>query len=125
MEKSAREILAVRIAEILTASGLSTPVKAWKDRIYFNGFGRDIAAYLEIDKDLEAYANPQALADSELNISTIGQAVGLSLKVYSSCQQTRRWKLNRCKQVKHAIMLDLQKAGYCQEAPASWQDVIL
>ena len=126
MEKDAREILAVRIAEILTASGLSMPVKAWRDRIYINGLGKDIKAYFQIDKDLEFYANPRELADSaELSIGTIGQACGLALKVFTDCPQGHRWKINRCKQIKHEIMLDLQKVGFCQEVPASWHDVIL
>ena len=115
-----RTELAARIAEILAEKGFD--VKPWQDRIYFNGLGRDIKAFLQIDSDI----SQQDIADVELSISTISRAAGLSLKVFSDCQQqSRKWRINRCKEIKHALLLGLQKAGYCTDVPADWRDVIL
>jgi hypothetical protein len=107
--------------EALTAA-LNTAgftAKAWKGtRIYLNGYGRDISAYITMDEP-GAEAEEGRLFD------------GCALKVYSNCDsQPGAWRANRAKQVKHDIMTSLYADGhgitaYLGPVCATWQEVIL
>lgn len=103
--------------EALTAALVSAGLtaKAWKgQRIYINGLGRDMSAYIALDEpDAEA-------ADGRL-------FDGCALKVYSS-QEVRSSAIARAKQVKHGLMETLSNAGitaYLGTPCERWQDVIL
>ena len=88
--------------------------KIWKDqRIYFNGQGRDIKAFIQLDEPMEP------LDDSVTLLS------GCALKVFSDCEQDRKWLANRAKQVKHALMVQMFDAGIATQPCERWQDVIL
>ena len=90
--------------------------KIWKEsRIYINGEGRDIKAYITFDEPMSA------LGDEETPLF-----FGCSLKVFSDCAQDRVWLVNRAKQVKHGLMGRLHDAGIVTTTPCErWQDVIL
>ena len=98
------------LAEALHGTAWKRGTKA---RIYFNGHGKDISAYLEFDPGSQI--RPQVID---------GVIVGASLKVFTNCHQSQQWRINRCKQVKHTIMLRLQ-AIIGGEVCESWQNVIL
>jgi hypothetical protein len=107
--------------EALTAAlnAAALPAKAWKGkRIYLNGYGRDISAYITLD-DPDREAVEGRLFD------------GCALKVYSNCDsQSGLWRANRAKQVKHDIMTTLYGdgqgvTGYLGPICESWQAVIL
>jgi len=88
----------------------------WRDRrIYINGFGRDIKAYIELD-------NPADEADTTRLFD------GAALRVYSNCDsQPAIWRMNRAKQVKHELMERLHASGitaYLGPPCARWQDVV-
>ena len=89
----------------------------WKDRrIYLNGFGRDIKAYFHWD--FETQSEPHHPQEDLFTFST--------LSVFSNCQtQTHKWRVNRAKQVKHGILMDLKNAGLLESCPENWEDVIL
>lgn len=105
------------LSAAMNAAGLTT--KAWKGtRIYVNGYGRDISAYITIDEP-ESEAVEGRLFD------------GCALRVYSNCDsQSGAWRANRAKQVKHDIMTTLYADGqgvtaYLGLVCATWQEVIL
>lgn len=95
--------------------------REWKnERIYLNGLGRDITAFVTLDEPLSA---PDA--DNLFE--------GCGLKVFSNCDnQPMAWKINRAKQVKHEIMKSLDFSGITalsclKHGPVceTWQEVIL
>lgn len=100
----------------LNASGFTA--KAWKDqRIYLNGYGKDISAYITLDTPTDAAVDGR-LFD------------GCALKVYSNAEQSGAWLVNRRKQVKHQIMVQLYDdgqgvTGYFEAPTDDWQKVIL
>ncbi len=104
------------LTEALNANGFSA--KIWKgSRIYLNGYGKDISAYITLDWP-DAPATDGRLFD------------GCALKVFSNADQTGAWKVNRAKQVKHNIMTALYDegngiTGYFEPPCATWQEVIL
>lgn len=84
------------LTQALNESGISA--KSWRDsRIYLSGFGRDITAYITLDEPL-----------SETFEHLFG---GCSLKVFTDCEQSQNWKMNRYREVKHKIMITLDEAG--------------
>jgi hypothetical protein len=92
-------------------------VKAYQGfRIYLNGYGRDISAYIVLD-DPDEEAETGRLYD------------GCALKVFSNCNnQGAKWRINRAKQIKHTIMTSLYESGivaYLGPICESWEDVIL
>ncbi len=102
------------LCEKLNESGFEA--KIWRnERIYLNGYGRDIKAYfLLFDPEDVPPDSDWALLD------------GVVLKVSSHGDKSAKWLLNRAKQVKHAIMLDVHACGVGAEHPCeSWQEVDL
>ena len=90
----------MRQIEALTQAIKSTGIsaKVWKDsRIYLSGFGRDITAYITLDEPLSE------------TFEHLFQ--GCALKVFTDCNQSANWKMNRYRQVKHSIMITLDEAG--------------
>ena len=84
----------------LNANGFKAAI--WQDRrIYLNGYGKDIKAYVELDEPLRE-RNPQDATDTLYS--------GCALKVYSNADQDRKWLVNRAKQVKHALMIRLAES---------------
>jgi|TARA_R100000049_G_C1931506_1_gene75466 hypothetical protein len=69
-------------------------------RLYINGAGRDIKAFIEIPVEDHDGLDVDAGA-----IDYLYQ--GCVLKVFSSANQDRKWLGNRAKQVKHGYMLAL------------------
>jgi hypothetical protein len=104
------------LAEQLTEAGFD--VKIWRDqRIYLNGYGRDIKAFIRFDHP----TIPAAECDDEL-----GLWAGAGLDVRSDANQTQQWLTNRAKQVKHSIMerlveMEVYPGPICER----WQDVLL
>lgn len=95
--------------------------KAGHNRIYFGGYGKDISAYLDyVDFDGEVMGD---FDESQIADPLMGSV----LKVFSNCNQSRNWILNRCKQVKHKIMLALNEILGDEIAPVceNWQAVCL
>jgi hypothetical protein len=101
------------LAAALKDAGMD--VKVWRDqRIYINKLGGDITAYVEMDNPLNN--------EAEMLWS------GCSLKVFTDCEQTTAWRLNRRKQIKHGLMKAIHATGVCGDLPAPserWEDVIL
>lgn len=95
------------LAEALTYCGFQ--LRVWRDqRVYLQGYGRDITAYLE-----PRACDGQRLAD------------GARLDVRSNWQAAKHNGL-RCKGVKHSILKDLWAARLISEPPPEkWQDVML
>ena len=100
-------------------------------RIYLNGYGRDISAYIELDEperdvaELEDWAGPGVRPEA-------GLYEGAALRVYSDAAQGRAWRVNRAKQVKHEIMTAIAAAMVAEGCPAEfwtvtddWREVIL
>lgn len=101
----------------LNNAGLTA--RAWKNkRIYLNGYGRDISAYITLDEP-ESQAVAGRLFD------------GCALKVYSNCEsQPHQWRVNRAKQIKHGVMHTLYNegtgiTGHLGAVCETWQEVIL
>lgn len=86
--------------------------KIWQDRrIYLNGYGRDIKAWLSFD---------DATREEYNDIWS-----GVALHVRSDCVQHPQWLINRAKQVKHQIMQELYGSGITKIEPCDdWRDVI-
>ena len=79
-------------------------------RVYLNGYGRDVKAWIEPEV-------PDAPAPNDIY-------AGCSLKVFSNCDQSHKWLVNRAKQMKHLIMQQLADSGIVKdEICQSWQDV--
>ena len=99
------------LEEALKEAGFKA--RQWKGfRIYLNGYGRDIKAYIELDE-------PDAAAPEDLY-------EGCVLKVFSNAAQSTRWRVNRAKQVKHDIALRLNAVGITTGPVCEhWQDIIL
>lgn len=92
-------------AALMTRCGFT--VRPWRSRLYLDGYGRDISAYVEMA--LEPGAAPLD---------------GAMLTVVSNWRS--RHNGLRCKGVKHAILSDLYRAELVSEAPpAHWRDVPL
>jgi len=87
--------------------------KIWQNkRIYFSK-DRTANCYIEFE-DPAADATSNALESA-------------SLRVFSNCaSQTAKWNVNRAKQIKHAIMLELYEAKIMLEKPCDrFEQVIL
>jgi hypothetical protein len=98
------------LAAAMTAAGFKA--KAWKgQRIYINGLGRDINAFVALD-------TPDEPASDNL-------FSGCALKVFSDAAQPGAWRINRSKQVKHDLMQQMQRAGIASGVCEDWRDVIL
>ena len=92
----------------------STNLKAslWKGkRIYLNKLGKDINAWIELD-------TPDTLDFDNA-------ADGISIKVFSNCNQGRSWLINRAKQVKFNIMETLNQANIIADICDDWNAVEL
>ena len=84
-------------------------------RIYINGYGRDIKAYVQFD---------EPWTDADECTGPMGLWAGCALKVYSDSDQSRQWLINRAKQVKHEIMLALADAEIILgDVCITWQEV--
>ncbi len=96
----------------LTTEAVFDKVSNWRNqRIYINGFGRDIKAFITFD-DPMAEDYPHLMH-------------GAALKVYSDADQSGAWLMNRRKQVKHEIMLGLKSSGVLPPdftVCATWQE---
>lgn len=103
------------LAATLNQHGLKASV--WRgQRIYINGLGKDIKAYIAFDEP----DTPAEDFDYLYN--------GCCLKVWSTAEQDAKWLINRRKQVKHSLMQQIHGAGVCGnlEAPCEdWRAVIL
>jgi hypothetical protein len=105
------------LAAALTEAGFKANIFKGQ-RIYLNGYGRDISAYITLDYPDDEVAQGR-LFD------------GCALKVFSNCDsQTGKWRTNRAKQIKHAIMERLYSEGdgitaYLGAPCENWEDVIL
>ena len=85
--------------------------KAWQERrIYLNGHGRDINAFFEFD-------TPQQSCGDVMD--------GVALKVFSNANQSKAWKQNRVKQIKHQIMQRVQDAGLVDSVCETSEQVII
>lgn len=97
------------LAAVLKEKGFSCSI--WQNsRIYLNGYGKDISAFITFDDPTEEdFQNPYS---------------GCCLKVFTKTEAPKSWRVNRCKQVKHKIMLGM---GYIvgSEPCERWEDVIL
>lgn len=95
------------LAAIMTSCGFS--VRVWRgQRVYLDGYGRDINAYL-----------------APLDLDSAFPADKAKLVVRSSWQ-AHRYNGLRCKGVKHAIWKDLFQACLVSAPPPErWQDVPL
>lgn len=93
------------LAAIMTGCGFS--VRLWRGRrVYLDGYGRDVSAYLE-----PLAADPSFPADA-------------AKLVVRSSWQAHRYNGLRCKGVKHAIWKDLYEAKLISAPPPErWQDV--
>ena len=108
------------LEKFLNDNGFSA--KQWKlGRIYLNGYGKDIKAFIEMDDP-----------DTE-DFETVYD--GCQIKVYSNANQHYNWIKNRQKQIKHSIALKLDDSGLLKQvsdsynqkhspAPENWQDMI-
>jgi hypothetical protein len=101
------------LLKLLTEAGFTANI--WRgSRIYLNGYGRDIKAWIEID-------DPDAPFEEDAPYA------GCNLKVFSDCEQSRKWLINRAKQVKHEIMWELHNTkitSYVMGEPCkNWEDV--
>lgn len=118
MQYNTKESLISNITKFANLEDLADFIdgKAWqksdKYRIYFDGYGRDITAYLEFE------------SDHNLEIDENGIIKDSVLKVYTNCEQSINWKINRCKQVKFEIMKKLNDLIGCPICD-SWEQVIL
>jgi hypothetical protein len=106
----------VALAARLNEAGFKACI--WKaSRIYLNGYGRDMKCCImfdDPDADAATLTGPMGLFD------------GAALKVYSNADQSHAWLVNRAKQVKHVIMLQLEEAGVITGPVCeTWQEVIL
>ncbi len=106
--------------DALTAKLNEAGIKAgaWRNqRIYLNGHGKDIKAFITLDM-------PES--DAAECTGEMGLFSGCALKVFSEANQDAKWLANRAKQVKHRIMESLVE---CEIIPGpvceNWQDVIL
>ena len=93
----------------LKAAGLNA--KAWKGcRIYFNGYGKDIKAFIELDQ-------PES-TDFEYAYQ------GCALKVYTNAENVSgKWAINRVKPIKHELMKAIYAAGVCGDMEAPCENV--
>lgn len=108
------------LADALTRAKFSANIWAPKgkdaSRIYLNGYGKDIKAYLAFDN---AETAAEAFDGGDL-------MAGARLCVWSNCEESRNWLINRAKEVKHTIMLELYHNDICTYKPCKrWQDIEL
>lgn len=111
MKKSEKKMSQIKklAAEMLKAN---FKINIWKsERIYINGYGKDINTWINFDEPLAV----------EYNTSYDG----CSLKVFSNASQDSKWKINRAKQVKFSIMEKLVEIKVVESVCEKWQDVIL
>ena len=120
-----RKRLANELADLLCQAGFKARIWMgdYQGRVYLNDYGKDIKAYFQIDPELESYCNTRTTKVTDL--ATASEQLGLALKVYSNAQQSHKWIVNRCKQIKHAIMTRLVEVGFCTDVCENWQQVIL
>lgn len=96
---------------------------AWQNRrVYLNGYGRDIKAYIDLD-------------DPTADVEGSYLFAGAALRVFSNANQNSKWLANRAKQIKHSIMLALAEADEASDGALfgplgrdvceKWEDVIL
>jgi hypothetical protein len=98
------------LLKVLSVAGFNA--KIWKGyRIYLNDCGRDISAYFELDES-DATDWHHVLD-------------GAALKVFTNVHQSKAWKMNRTKEVKHRIMKRLKLHGVVQAICRSEKEVIL
>lgn len=91
--------------EALTAAGIKA--KIWKEsRIYLNGYGRDIDAYISFDEP-----DSKAWDKSEDGLFT-----GCAVKVFTDAGMGK-WAYNRRQDVMHRIGERLFRAGILPFAP--------
>lgn len=104
------------LAAKLTEAGIKA--SAWRNqRIYLNGHGKDIKAFITFDDPM----TPEAECTGPMGLFS-----GCALKVYSDAAQGQQWLVNRAKQVKHGIMESLVEAEIVPGPVCeSWQDAIL
>lgn len=101
------------LANLLCEKGFKARYHLPTCRVYLNGYGRDISAYFELDPDGSQFDPNDPLH-------------GTNLKVWSNSYQSQAWLVNRCKQVKHSIMLAIKRTGLVScEVCQRWEDVIL
>jgi hypothetical protein len=108
-----------KLERFLNDNGFSA--RQWKyGRIYLNGFGKDIKAFVEMD-----------IPDCE-DFTTVYD--GCKVEVYSNANQSYTWIKNRQKQVRHSIALKLEESGLLKQVsesynqkhspvPENWQDM--
>ena len=110
-----------QLAKVLSDYGIRANV--WKNaRVYINGYGRDIIAWIGFDDPTQGLDDGQPLYD------------GCRLRVFSHAAQPRNWLINRAKQVKHEIMTrfddvndseDLRLFGQKIHVCKTWEEIIL
>jgi len=108
--------------EYLNTNGFQSSV--WQNRrIYLNGFkgnkyDRDIKAYIEIDEPLDEV--PEVSESSPVHPLMAGCAV----KVFSNADQDRQWLVNRSKQFKRGVAVQLHATGLLKDAPPEdWREM--
>lgn len=99
-----------KLDDNLSMAGFKTGL--WKGiRIYINGYGKDIKAWIEFDYPFSTdFSNPYD---------------GCSLRVFSNTSQHKNWLIARAKKVKFKIMNDMKEAGIITEVCSRWKDVNL
>jgi len=107
----------------LNANGFTA--STWQDRrVYINGFNgkrydKDIKVYIDIDEPLEPV--PDDTGPSPVHPLLTGCAV----KVFSNADQERQWLINRAKQYKRGVAVQLHKVGLLNDAPPEdWREMI-
>ena len=99
------------LTEKLADAGLKA--KAWQGRrIYFNGYGKDIKAYIDLDMP-------------DYPASECGYLYqGCALKVFTNAENvSRKWAANRVKPIKHELMKAIYAAGVCGDMEAPVENV--
>ena len=97
----------------------------WQNRrVYINGYGgkkydKDIKAYIDIDEPFEEV--PDETGSSPVH----PLMAGCALKVFSNADQERQWLINRAKQFKRNVAVQLHEVGLVKEAPPEdWREMI-
>ena len=87
--------------------------KIWKDRIYLNGYGKDIKAFITFDAPFEV-SEEDIMAGTKVNVYTNAPNVD------------GKWAINRRKQVLHTIAEELYETEIIKvEPPEDWREMIL
>ena len=108
--------------DFLNDNGFTASI--WQNRrVYINGFGgrkydRDIKAYIDIDEPSDEV--PEVSESSPVHPLLAGCAV----KVFSGADQDRQWLINRSKQFKRGVALQLHEVGLLKNAPPEdWREM--